>query len=131
MVDSPALRTYLSLAHLRPHYSSTAAAAVASVRSSSTGTGSDNSEDFTPLSTRVRPTQGLEKVSGECPSCGIPLKEFRRCYKLHLTEEKEEEDNEVMTAHLCITTYKSPHNEVLKLEVGPGMNWKAETLTAV
>ena len=51
----------------------------------------------------------LVTPSGECKECGIPLTTFRRCYDLHLSAR--------MTAHLCITTYRSPQNEVLKLEV--------------
>lgn len=58
----------------------------------------------------------------ECSSCGVPLTVFRKYVALQLQED--------MTAHLCITTYKSPDNEVLKLEVGgaqdalrTGSNW--------
>ncbi|KAK3855864.1 hypothetical protein Pcinc_037759 [Petrolisthes cinctipes] len=62
--------------------------------------------------------QPVEEVTGGGDRCTtttntttwVPLKLLRRYYTLHLRDN--------MTAHLCITTYKSPHNEVLKLEVG-------------
>lgn len=53
---------------------------------------------------------------GECRSCGVPLRVFRKCCAIRLPEN--------MTAHLCITTYRSPDNSVLKLEVGVRVGWE-------
>ncbi|KAK8728285.1 hypothetical protein OTU49_009213 [Cherax quadricarinatus] len=52
---------------------------------------------------------GLSCISRECGTCGVPLRVFRKFCTLHQPGE--------MTAHLCITTYKSPKHEVLKLEL--------------
>ncbi|XP_045107085.1 U2 small nuclear ribonucleoprotein A'-like isoform X2 [Portunus trituberculatus] len=51
----------------------------------------------------------LSQYPKECVECGIPLTSRRRYCSL-----KTQGD---MTAHLCITTYRSPQNEVLKLEL--------------
>ncbi|KAK7072752.1 hypothetical protein SK128_001961, partial [Halocaridina rubra] len=53
-------------------------------------------------------TKGQPYTPFECSTCGVSLRTFKKCWAFH------RQDN--MTAHLCITTYRSPNNEVLKLE---------------
>ncbi|XP_063884060.1 leucine-rich melanocyte differentiation-associated protein-like isoform X1 [Scylla paramamosain] len=70
---------------------------------------------FRSLSAALDVTTGQEpplspsQCARECVQCGIPLRSRRRYCTLKLQGD--------MTAHLCITTYRSPQNEVLKLEL--------------
>ncbi|XP_066985644.1 probable U2 small nuclear ribonucleoprotein A' isoform X2 [Macrobrachium rosenbergii] len=74
--------------------------------SSSGGLSRAFTDNPTPCSRR----EGASYTPYECSACGVPLRIFRKCCTFDLLEERN------MTAHLCITTYRSPNNEVLKLE---------------
>ncbi|XP_066985645.1 leucine-rich melanocyte differentiation-associated protein-like isoform X3 [Macrobrachium rosenbergii] len=75
--------------------------------SSSGGLSRAFTDNPTPCSRR----EGASYTPYECSACGVPLRIFRKCCTFDLLEERN------MTAHLCITTYRSPNNEVLKLEL--------------
>ncbi|XP_068235681.1 leucine-rich melanocyte differentiation-associated protein-like isoform X2 [Palaemon carinicauda] len=68
------------------------------------------SRAFTHNPTPCSRREGSPYTPYECLTCGVPLRIFRKCFTFNLAEKN-------MTAHLCITTYRSPDNEVLKLEL--------------